>query len=116
MQHESNKSDRGDGEDQERNGEVIMLDSVSLREKPNSTSDADPSASILPSQEKSLSTIFEIAHTLTGLCRLETKLAQCADEIRPGNARGTRHRGEGWRCHPCLAYFIVFGFARLPTR
>lgn len=75
MQHESNKSDRGDGEDQERNGEVIMLDSVSLREKPNSTSDADPSASILPSQEKSLSTIFEIAHTLTGLCRLEAKLA-----------------------------------------
>lgn len=81
MQHESNKSDRGDGEDQERNGEVIMLDSVSLREKPNSTSDADPSASILPSQEKSLSTIFEIAHTLTGLCRLETKLASVIERL-----------------------------------
>lgn len=81
MQHESNKSDRGDGEDQERNGEVIMLDSVSLREKPNSTSDADPSASILRSQEKSLSTIFEIAHALTGLCRLEAKLATVIERL-----------------------------------
>ncbi|MCK1711366.1 nif-specific transcriptional activator NifA [Bradyrhizobium sp. 143] len=81
MQHESNKSDRGDGEDQERNGEVIMLDSVSLREKPNSTSDADHSASILRSQEKSLSTIFEIAHALTGLCRLEAKLATVIERL-----------------------------------
>lgn len=81
MQHESNKSDRGDGEDQERNEEVIMLDSVSLREKPNSTSDADPSACILRSQEKSLSTIFEIAHTLTGLCRLEAKLASVIERL-----------------------------------
>ncbi|MCK1742083.1 nif-specific transcriptional activator NifA [Bradyrhizobium sp. 139] len=81
MQHESNESDRGDGEDQERNGEVIMLDSVSVREKPNSTSDADPSASILRSQEKSLSTIFEIAHTLTGLCRLEAKLASVIERL-----------------------------------
>ncbi|WP_247971186.1 nif-specific transcriptional activator NifA [Bradyrhizobium sp. 195] len=81
MQHEFNKSDRGDGEDQERNGEDIMLDSVSLREKPNSTSDADPSASILRSQEKSLSTIFEIAHALTGLCRLEAKLASVIERL-----------------------------------
>lgn len=81
MQHQSNKSDRGDGEDQERNGEVTMLDSVSRRETPNSTSGADPSASILPSQEKSLSTIFEIAHTLTGLCRLEAKLASVIERL-----------------------------------
>lgn len=81
MQHESSKSDRGDGEDQERNGEVTMLDSVSLSETPNSTSDADPSASILPSQEKSLSTIFEIAHTLTGLSRLEAKLASVIERL-----------------------------------
>ncbi|UPK30437.1 nif-specific transcriptional activator NifA [Bradyrhizobium sp. 195] len=58
-----------------------MLDSVSLREKPNSTSDADPSASILRSQEKSLSTIFEIAHALTGLCRLEAKLASVIERL-----------------------------------
>lgn len=58
-----------------------MLDSVSRRETPNSTSGADPSASILPSQEKSLSTIFEIAHTLTGLCRLEAKLASVIERL-----------------------------------
>ncbi|WP_247385728.1 nif-specific transcriptional activator NifA [Bradyrhizobium sp. 143] len=58
-----------------------MLDSVSLREKPNSTSDADHSASILRSQEKSLSTIFEIAHALTGLCRLEAKLATVIERL-----------------------------------
>lgn len=81
MQHESNKSDRGDGEDQERNGEVTMLDSVSPRETPNSTSGAAPSASILPSQEKSLSTIFEIAHTLTAVCRLEAKLASVIERL-----------------------------------
>ncbi|MGY4364118.1 Nif-specific regulatory protein [Bradyrhizobium sp. LB1.3] len=58
-----------------------MLDSVSLRERPDSTSDADSSASILPSQEKSLSTIVEIAHTLTGLCRLEAKLASVIERL-----------------------------------
>ncbi|MGY4592932.1 transcriptional regulator with GAF, ATPase, and Fis domain [Bradyrhizobium sp. GM22.5] len=58
-----------------------MLDSVSLSETPNSTSGADPSASILPSQEKSLSTIFEIAHTLTGLSRLEAKLASVIERL-----------------------------------
>ncbi|UFW42960.1 nif-specific transcriptional activator NifA [Bradyrhizobium sp. WSM471] len=79
MQHESNKSD---GEDRERNGEVVMLDSISLREKPNSTSDADASACIVRSQEKSLSTIVEIAHTLTGLCRLEAKLASVIERLR----------------------------------
>ncbi|WP_369726215.1 nif-specific transcriptional activator NifA [Bradyrhizobium sp. LLZ17] len=78
MQHESNKSDE---EDQERNGEVVMLDSISLREKPNSTSDADASACIVRSQEESLSTIVEIAHTLTGLCRLEAKLASVIERL-----------------------------------
>ncbi|MDE5446897.1 nif-specific transcriptional activator NifA [Bradyrhizobium sp. CSA207] len=58
-----------------------MLDSVSLRENPNSTSDADPSACIVPSQEKSLSTIFEIAHTLTGLSRLEAKLESVIERL-----------------------------------
>ncbi|MET4519213.1 nif-specific transcriptional activator NifA [Bradyrhizobium sp. I1.7.5] len=85
MQHESNKSGQGDGEDdgedQERNGEVVVLDSVSLREKSNSTSDADPSGYIVPSQEKSLSTIFEIAHMLTGLGQLESKLASVIERL-----------------------------------
>ncbi|MET4315442.1 nif-specific transcriptional activator NifA [Bradyrhizobium sp. RT4b] len=59
-----------------------MLDSVSLRETLNLTSDADPSGFIVPSQEKSLSTIFEIAHTLTGLSRLETKLTSFIERLQ----------------------------------
>ncbi|TYL73921.1 nif-specific transcriptional activator NifA [Bradyrhizobium cytisi] len=59
-----------------------MLDSVSLREKPNSTSDADPSGYIVPLQEKSLSTIFEIAHTLAGLSRLEAKLESVIERLQ----------------------------------
>ncbi|MGY4501475.1 Nif-specific regulatory protein [Bradyrhizobium sp. GM24.11] len=45
------------------------------------TASAGPSASILPSQEKSLSTIFEIVHTLTGLCQLEAKLASVIERL-----------------------------------
>ncbi|MET4483946.1 nif-specific transcriptional activator NifA [Bradyrhizobium sp. F1.13.3] len=59
-----------------------MLDNVSLREKLNSTSDADPSGYIVPSQEKSLSTIFEIAHTLTGLAQLEAKLESVIERLQ----------------------------------
>ncbi|MET3913135.1 Nif-specific regulatory protein [Bradyrhizobium sp. S3.3.6] len=59
-----------------------MLDSVSLREKLNLTSDADPSGFIVPSQEKSLSTILEIAHTLTGLSRLEAKLESVIERLQ----------------------------------
>ncbi|MET4278434.1 MULTISPECIES: nif-specific transcriptional activator NifA [unclassified Bradyrhizobium] len=59
-----------------------MLDNVSLREKLSSTSEADPSGYIVPSQEKSLSTIFEIAHTLTGLARLEAKLESVIERLQ----------------------------------
>lgn len=59
-----------------------MLDSISLREKLNLTSDADRSGLIVPSQEKSLSTIFEIAHTLTGLSRLEAKLESVIERLQ----------------------------------
>ncbi len=58
-----------------------MLESVSLREASNSLSDADPSGYIVPSQEKSLTTIFEVAHMLTGLCRLESKLARVIERL-----------------------------------
>ncbi|MET4328738.1 Nif-specific regulatory protein [Bradyrhizobium sp. i1.15.2] len=59
-----------------------MLDNVSLREKLNSTSDADPSGYIVPSQEKSLSTIFEMAHTLTGRAELEAKLESVIERLQ----------------------------------
>ncbi|MGY4430712.1 Nif-specific regulatory protein [Bradyrhizobium sp. F1.13.1] len=59
-----------------------MLDNVSLYEKLNSTSDADPSGYIVPSQEKSLSTIFEIAHTLTGLAQFEAKLESVIERLQ----------------------------------
>ncbi|MET4607664.1 Nif-specific regulatory protein [Bradyrhizobium sp. JR4.1] len=59
-----------------------MLDGVSPRENPNSTPEADPSDYIVPSQQKSLNTIFEIAHTLTALCRLEAKMASVIECLR----------------------------------
>ncbi|UPK05860.1 nif-specific transcriptional activator NifA [Bradyrhizobium sp. 170] len=82
LQHSTRKSEQGDREDGQNNGDTVMLHIASVRERPNSRSETDLEVTIAPSHENALAGIFEIAKLLTAPCRLEVTLANVVDLLQ----------------------------------
>ncbi|WP_198164191.1 nif-specific transcriptional activator NifA [Bradyrhizobium jicamae] len=59
-----------------------MLHIASVRDRPNSRSEADLEVTIVPSHESALTGIFEISKVLAAPCRLEVTLANVVDLLQ----------------------------------
>ncbi|MBR1163074.1 nif-specific transcriptional activator NifA [Bradyrhizobium elkanii] len=75
MQNEARKSEQGAREDDQNNGDRLMLHIASAREIPASHPETECELSGEPLRESALTGIFEISKILTAPCRLEVTLA-----------------------------------------
>jgi Nif-specific regulatory protein len=75
MQNEARKSEQGAREDDQNNGDRLMLHIASAREIPASHPETERELSGEPLRESALTGIFEISKILTAPCRLEVTLA-----------------------------------------
>ncbi|MCP1909329.1 Nif-specific regulatory protein [Bradyrhizobium elkanii] len=75
MQNEVRKLEQVEREDDQENGDRLMLHIASARERPASHAETDRELSGEPLGESALTGIFEISKVLTAPCRLEVTLA-----------------------------------------
>ncbi|MCC8954648.1 nif-specific transcriptional activator NifA [Bradyrhizobium sp. Pear77] len=75
MQSEARKPEQGAREDDQNNGDRLMLHIASARERPASQPETERELSGEPLRESALTGIFEISKILTAPCRLEVTLA-----------------------------------------
>ncbi|MGY3443334.1 nif-specific transcriptional activator NifA [Bradyrhizobium sp. USDA 4473] len=75
MQNEARKLEQSEREDDQDNGDRLMLHIASARESPASHAEAERAISGEPLGESALTGIFEISKVLTAPCRLEVTLA-----------------------------------------
>ncbi|WP_024519950.1 nif-specific transcriptional activator NifA [Bradyrhizobium sp. Tv2a-2] len=76
---ESEQADRGDGHNV---GDVVVLHSASVRERPDSTSEDNQPGSTISSYENALSGIFEISRVLAAPSSLEVTLANVVELLQ----------------------------------
>lgn len=82
MKNEALKSEQGAREDDQNDGDRLMLHIASARERPTSHSDTERELSVEPLHESALTGIFEISKILTAPCRLEVTLAKVVDLLQ----------------------------------
>ncbi|WP_371817857.1 nif-specific transcriptional activator NifA [Bradyrhizobium sp. CCBAU 53421] len=82
MQNEARKSEQGTREDDQNNGDRLMLHIASAREIPTSHPETERELSGEPLRESALTGIFEISKILTAPCRLEVTLANVVDLLQ----------------------------------
>ncbi|MGY2804042.1 nif-specific transcriptional activator NifA [Bradyrhizobium sp. USDA 4506] len=75
MQNEAHKPEQGAREDDQNNGDRLMLHIASARERPAAHPETERELSGEPLRESALTGIFEISKILTAPCRLEVTLA-----------------------------------------
>ncbi|MGY4158174.1 Nif-specific regulatory protein [Bradyrhizobium sp. USDA 4461] len=75
MQNEARKLEQSEREDDQVNGDRLMLHIASARESPTSHAETERELSGEPLGESALTGIFEISKVLTAPCRLEVTLA-----------------------------------------